>query len=99
MLIDANEKLDHFNEYFFQALERHAFTRKKEKEIRQRHCPFADKDLCKKDQANKIANATGSAADCQNYRDKVKKQRVKRSLLEAERNYVKRAKMREPRAN
>lgn len=34
MLIDdANEKLDHFNEYFFQALERHAFTRKKKRKL------------------------------------------------------------------
>ena len=87
---DVNAKLDYFIAHFFHVLDRHAPIRKKE--IRQRHCPFVDKNIkelmAKRDRANKNARATGSAADWQIYPNF--RNNVKRALLDAERNYVER---------
>ena len=88
LIDDAGEMVKHFNEKFLEVLERHAPVRKRK--VRNRQCPFLDQEIKElmdeRDQLHRVAPESGAVTDWEHYR--CCRNKVKRRLCDAERNYV-----------
>ena len=87
MIVDANEKVGHFNKTFFEVLERHAPV--KEKKVRQWQCPFVDQEIKElmeeRDLSHRVACASGAVVDWDHYF--WYRNEVKRRLRDAEKKH------------